>query len=114
MAGNGVNNVEKRNWETCYCHWKALYTLRLYHCAKSLKPSPENIKDFTLNIFLCVLCYCNMFFLLQRPTAKELLKFSFIRKAKKNSYLVDLIDRYIKWRAQRNEESETESENSDS
>ncbi|KAK6619172.1 hypothetical protein RUM44_003554 [Polyplax serrata] len=49
-----------------------------------------------------------------RPTAKELLKFSFIRKAKKNSYLVDLIDRYIKWRAQRNEESETESENSDS
>uniref|UniRef100_A0A146LJ33 non-specific serine/threonine protein kinase n=1 Tax=Lygus hesperus TaxID=30085 RepID=A0A146LJ33_LYGHE len=49
-----------------------------------------------------------------RPTAKELLKFPFIRKAKKNSYLIDLIDRYKKWKSQCNEESETESENSDS
>ncbi|KAG8247286.1 hypothetical protein J6590_064254 [Homalodisca vitripennis] len=49
-----------------------------------------------------------------RPTAKELLKFPFIRKAKKNSYLIDLIDRYKKWKSQRSEESETESENSDS
>ncbi|KAJ8975122.1 hypothetical protein NQ317_003604 [Molorchus minor] len=49
-----------------------------------------------------------------RPTAKELLKYPFIRKAKKNSYLIDLIDRYKKWRGTRNEESETESENSDS
>lgn len=48
-----------------------------------------------------------------RPTAKELLKFPFIRKAKKNSYLIDLIDRYKKWKAQRNDESETESDNSD-
>ncbi|KAK4879193.1 hypothetical protein RN001_007339 [Aquatica leii] len=49
-----------------------------------------------------------------RPTAKELLKFPFIRKAKKNSYLIDLIDRYKKWKCTQNEESETESENSDS
>ncbi|XP_054282358.1 serine/threonine-protein kinase 26-like isoform X2 [Macrosteles quadrilineatus] len=49
-----------------------------------------------------------------RPTAKELLKFPFIRKAKKNSYLIDLIDRYKKWKSSRSEESETESENSDS
>ncbi|XP_049821954.1 serine/threonine-protein kinase 26 isoform X2 [Aethina tumida] len=49
-----------------------------------------------------------------RPTAKELLKYPFIRKAKKNSYLVDLIDRYRKWKGSRNDESETESENSDS
>ncbi|KAF7271492.1 germinal centre kinase III isoform X2 [Rhynchophorus ferrugineus] len=49
-----------------------------------------------------------------RPTAKELLKYPFIRKAKKNSYLIDLIDRYKKWKCTRNEESETESENSDS
>lgn len=49
-----------------------------------------------------------------RPTAKELLKYPFIRKAKKNSYLIDLIDRYKKWKCTQNEESETESENSDS
>ncbi|XP_052869929.1 serine/threonine-protein kinase 25 isoform X2 [Anopheles cruzii] len=49
-----------------------------------------------------------------RPTAKELLKFPFIKKAKKNAYLIDLIDRYKKWKAQKGEESETESENSDS
>ncbi|XP_037033968.1 serine/threonine-protein kinase svkA isoform X1 [Bradysia coprophila] len=49
-----------------------------------------------------------------RPTAKELLKFPFIKKAKKNSYLMDLIDRYKKWKTQKGEESETESENSDS
>lgn len=50
----------------------------------------------------------------QRPTAKELLKFQFIKKAKKNAYLIDLIDRYKKWKTQKGEESETESENSDS
>uniref|UniRef100_A0A1B0CNI4 non-specific serine/threonine protein kinase n=1 Tax=Lutzomyia longipalpis TaxID=7200 RepID=A0A1B0CNI4_LUTLO len=49
-----------------------------------------------------------------RPTAKELLKFAFIKKAKKNSYLIDLIDRYKKWKSQKGDESETESENSDS
>ncbi|XP_063702255.1 serine/threonine-protein kinase 26 isoform X3 [Culicoides brevitarsis] len=49
-----------------------------------------------------------------RPTAKELLKYAFIKKAKKNAYLVDLIDRYKKWKLQKGEESETESENSDS
>lgn len=53
-------------------------------------------------------------FLLQRPTAKELLKFQFIKKAKKNSYLIDLIDRYKKWKTTKGDESETESENSDS
>lgn len=49
----------------------------------------------------------------QRPTAKELLKYPFIKKAKKNSYLIDLIDRYKKWKLSRDGESETESENSD-
>lgn len=47
-----------------------------------------------------------------RPTAKELLKYPFIKKAKKNSYLIDLIDRYKKWKLMQID-SETESENSD-
>lgn len=45
-----------------------------------------------------------------RPTAKELLKFPFIRRAKKNAYLVDLIDRFRKWKLERSDESETESD----
>ncbi|GFU30503.1 hypothetical protein NPIL_61691 [Nephila pilipes] len=35
-----------------------------------------------------------------RPTAKELLKFPFIRKAKKNSYIIDLIEKYKNWKEQ--------------
>ncbi|CAL1281025.1 unnamed protein product [Larinioides sclopetarius] len=35
-----------------------------------------------------------------RPTAKELLKFPFIRKAKKNSYIIDLIEKYKAWKEQ--------------
>ena len=45
-----------------------------------------------------------------RPTAKELLKFPFIRRAKKNFCLVDLIDRYRKWKLERSDESEAESD----
>lgn len=37
-------------------------------------------------------------FIFQRPTAKELLKFPFIRKAKKNSYIIDLIEKYKRWK----------------
>lgn len=33
-----------------------------------------------------------------RPSARELLKFPFIRKAKKNSYLIDLIERYKRYK----------------
>lgn len=71
--------------------------------------------NFLKQTFACQSLFWNIVrFVFQRPTAKELLKFQFIRKAKKNSYLMDLIDRYKKWKAQRSEESETESENSDS
>lgn len=54
------------------------------------------------------------FDLKQRPTAKELLKTPFIRKAKKNPYLIDLIDRFKKWRMMHNGDSGTDSDNSDS
>jgi len=49
-----------------------------------------------------------------RPSAKELLKFPFIRKAKKNNYLVDLIERYKRWKAQGGGLSDSDSEASDS
>ena len=41
----------------------------------------------------------HVFILAQRPTAKELLKHRFITKtAKKNSYLVELIERFKNWK----------------
>ncbi|XP_050710859.1 serine/threonine-protein kinase 26-like isoform X2 [Eriocheir sinensis] len=48
-----------------------------------------------------------------RPTAKELLKFPFIRKAKKNAYLMDLIDRYKSYK-KNNTDTDTDSDPSDS
>jgi len=44
-----------------------------------------------------------------RPSAKELMRHPYIKKAKKNSYLMDLIDRYKKWRLTRGDDSETDS-----
>ena len=42
-----------------------------------------------------------------RPTAKDLLKHPFIRKAKKTTYLTELIERYTRWSAtHKHEESE--------
>jgi len=44
-----------------------------------------------------------------RPSAKELMKHPFIKKAKKNAYLMDLIDRHRKWKLTRGEESDSDS-----
>ncbi|XP_022238803.1 serine/threonine-protein kinase 26-like isoform X1 [Limulus polyphemus] len=49
-----------------------------------------------------------------RPTAKELLRYPFIRKAKRNTYLVDLIERYKKWKMSGGEQEDNESETSES
>ena len=35
----------------------------------------------------------------QRPSAKELLKHPFLKRAKKTSFLVELIDRFKTWKA---------------
>jgi serine/threonine-protein kinase 24/25/MST4 len=45
-----------------------------------------------------------------RPTAKELLRHPFIRKAKRNTYLTELIERYRDWKRDRaGQQSESES-----
>ena len=36
---------------------------------------------------------------MQRPNGKELLKHRFIKNAKKNSCLTELIERYSRWKA---------------
>jgi len=44
-----------------------------------------------------------------RPTAKELLKHRFIRTAKKNSYLVELIERYKNWKQRCHDDDDSSS-----
>ena len=46
----------------------------------------------------------------RRPSAKELLRDPFIRKARPNGRLVELIDRYRRWRARQVTTSENDSE----
>ncbi|KAI2776785.1 Pkinase-domain-containing protein [Daldinia loculata] len=51
----------------------------------------------------------------ERPVARDLLKHPFIRKAKKTSYLTELIERYNRWSAtHKSEEEETVEEREDS
>ncbi|XP_043219306.1 serine/threonine-protein kinase 26-like isoform X2 [Amphibalanus amphitrite] len=45
-----------------------------------------------------------------RPTAKELLRLPFIRKAKKTSYLIDLIDRHKKFKMTKQDDSDSSEE----
>lgn len=50
-----------------------------------------------------------------RPSAKELLRHPFIRKARKNAFLQDLIDRFKRWKAERgpNGDSDSDSDEDD-
>jgi len=49
----------------------------------------------------------------ERPTAKELLKHPFIRRAKKTSYLTELIERYNRWSATHKNDDEDSFEGDD-
>ena len=48
----------------------------------------------------------------ERPTAKDLLKHSFIRKAKKTTYLTELIERYERWQAVHDDHDSDDSDDS--
>ncbi|XP_076324239.1 serine/threonine-protein kinase 26-like isoform X3 [Tachypleus tridentatus] len=48
-----------------------------------------------------------------RPTAKELLRSPFIRKARRNTCLVDLIERYKEWKMSGGGQNDSDSETSD-
>ena len=42
---------------------------------------------------------------LQRPTAGELLRHKFLRQARKTSYLCELVERFVRWRAEQGEDT---------
>ncbi|KAK7542773.1 serine/threonine-protein kinase 4 [Phyllosticta citribraziliensis] len=47
----------------------------------------------------------------ERPSARELLKHPFVRKAKKTTYLTELIERHERWVLKHGKDAESESEN---
>ena len=49
---------------------------------------------------------------MKRPTAKELLRHPFIKKAKRTTYLVELIERYREWKAKGGAGQQTDSDSS--
>ncbi|XP_071085278.1 serine/threonine-protein kinase 26-like isoform X10 [Haliotis cracherodii] len=49
-----------------------------------------------------------------RPSAKELLRHQFMRRARKTGYLVELIDRHKRWKAERANESDSDDDSDDS
>lgn len=54
----------------------------------------------------------NLISIYQRPSAKELLKFPFIKKAKKTSCLIELIEKFKQFKV--SGQSDSDSEESDS
>lgn len=52
-------------------------------------------------------------FLFQRPVAQELLRHRFIKTARKTSYLIELIEKYQRWRREQGKEEEDSSNTDD-
>ncbi len=50
---------------------------------------------------------------MQRPTVKDLLKNKWIAKAKKTSYLTELIERHRKWKEAGGKDDDSDSDDSD-
>ena len=49
----------------------------------------------------------------ERPSAKELLRHSFVKKAKKNTYLTELIERHERWHIRHGKQHDSEDEDDD-
>ena len=73
-----------------------------------LNKEPENVRKIGTKYW--EKNFSSFFRYFQRPNSKELIRHPFIKKAKRNNHLMDLIDRYKKWRLTHSNESDSESE----
>ncbi len=84
--------------------------VRVCQCISKISLSQKS--PLQIHLFIALMIVLNKVISLQRPTAKDLLKHSFILKAKKTSFLVDLIDRYKRWKADHGAENDSDNDDS--
>lgn len=91
----GITALELANGEPPYSDIHPMKVLFLI----PKNPPPRLEKDTFTKAFQDFVACCLQRDPKDRPTAKDLLKHPFVRKAKKTSYLTELIERYARWSA---------------
>lgn len=91
----GITALELANGEPPYADIHPMKVLFLI----PKNPPPRLDKDIFSKAFQDFVACCLQRDPRDRPTAKELLKHPFVRKARKTSYLTELIERYTRWSA---------------
>lgn len=91
----GITALELANGEPPYADIHPMKVLFLI----PKNPPPRLDKDTFSKAFQDFVACCLQRDPRDRPTAKELLKHPFVRKARKTSYLTELIERYTRWSA---------------
>lgn len=91
----GITALELANGEPPYADIHPMKVLFLI----PKNPPPRLDKETFSKAFQDFVACCLQRDPRDRPTAKELLKHPFVRKARKTSYLTELIERYTRWSA---------------
>lgn len=91
----GITALELANGEPPYADIHPMKVLFLI----PKNPPPRLDKDTFSKAFQDFVACCLQRDPRDRPTAKDLLKHPFVRKARKTSYLTELIERYTRWSA---------------
>ncbi|KAK7732532.1 Serine/threonine-protein kinase PAK 6 [Cytospora paraplurivora] len=91
----GITALELANGEPPYADIHPMKVLFLI----PKNPPPRLERDTFTKAFQDFIACCLQRDPKDRPTAKDLLKHPFVRKAKKTTYLTELIERYARWSA---------------